>query len=131
MCVLNLFIITAQLSINVRMRKKPFTIPPQSYLIDEFELSANSSNCNKAIQLDGDLEIASILFKYELICANMSTCQPVPNTSLQAACSKTCKIYEYICIINCTLTYFTWILHQRTTQLRMFCVNSCSAFSGC
>ena len=56
--------------------------------IDVFNISANSSNCNKAIQLDGNLGVASIVFKYELSCANMSTCQPVPNTSL-AACSKT------------------------------------------
>ena len=105
MCVINLFIITAQFSINVQMKEKAFTIPPQLYFIDEFELTANSSNCNKAIQLDGHLGIASILIKYELSCANMSTCQPVPNTSL-ADCSKACKIYEYICIINCTLILY-------------------------
>ena len=61
-----------------------------SDLIHVFQILVNSSNCNKAIQLDGDLGLASIVFKYELSCANMSTCQPVPNTSL-AACSKTSK----------------------------------------
>ena len=59
-----------------------------SDLIDVFQILANSSNCNKTIQLDGDLGLASIVFKYELSYANMCTCQPVPNTSL-ADCSKT------------------------------------------
>ena len=63
-----------------------------SHLIDLFHISANCSNSNKPIRLYGDLGAASILFKYELSCANMAACQPVPNTSL-ADCSKTSETH--------------------------------------
>ena len=82
------------------MRERLGTESSKSRLIDVFHLTADSSNCNKAINLDGDFGVASILFKYELSCANKSTCQPVTNTSL-ADCSKISKIHENICIIKC------------------------------
>ena len=82
-----LFLITAQLNIAIEMSDQHGD-GEGSDLIDMFHVPVNSSNCNKAIQLDGELGVASILFKYELSCANLSTCQPVPNTSL-ADCSKT------------------------------------------
>ena len=58
-----------------------------SRLIDVFQIPANSSNCNKAMQLAGDLGVASLLFKFELTCAKMCTCEPVKNSPM-AACSK-------------------------------------------
>ena len=81
-----LFLIIVQLSIEVEMREKNDD-NDVSRLIDVFEIPANSSNCNKAIQLDGDLGVASIMFKFELTFAKMCTCEPVKNSSL-AACSK-------------------------------------------
>ena len=75
-----------------------------SSLIDTFEILANYTNCNKEIQLDGDLEAASISFKYELSCTDLSACQPVPNMSL-AACSKTSETHiQNIFIIKCMCT---------------------------
>ena len=64
-------------------------------LIDVFQILANSSNCNKEINLNGDLEVASIMIKYELSCADLSTCDPTPHTSL-AVCSKHSEMHMHI-----------------------------------
>ena len=58
-----------------------------SRLVDVFQICANSTNCNKAIYLYGDLGLASILFKYELGCANFSACESTTITIL-ADCGK-------------------------------------------
>ena len=58
-----------------------------SRVMDVFHIHANSSNCNKVIPLDGALGLASIMFKYELSCANFSACEPTIITSL-ANCGK-------------------------------------------
>ena len=63
-----------------------------STLMDVFEIFPNSSNCNKAINLDGELEVASILFKYEISCSNLSSCGPALNNSL-TACSKISEMH--------------------------------------
>ena len=68
-----------------------------SRLIDVFQIPANSSNCNKAILLDGDLGVASIMFKLEISCPKMCTCEPVKNSAM-AACSKileTCMLMGF------------------------------------
>ena len=85
--VLVIFLTTIQPSIGIEMRDRQNKDPAGSDLIDVFQIIANSSNCNKAIYLGGDLEIASILFKYEISCTNVSACDLPTNTSM-AACSK-------------------------------------------
>ena len=89
-CTCFLFI-TAQLSVRIEMREQN-TGSTGSNLIDEFQLTANSSNCNKALQLDGDLGLASILLKFGLSCTDISACHIITNTFL-AGCSKTSTMH--------------------------------------
>ena len=60
-----------------------------SRLIDRFQIDANSSKCNKAISIDGELGIASIMFKIELRCAQfeLAACELTTDTTLDD-CSK-------------------------------------------
>ena len=58
-----------------------------SRLIDKFQIVANSSNCNKAVSIDGELGVASITFKMELSCAEFAACELPTNTTLDD-CSK-------------------------------------------
>ena len=67
-----------------------------SRLIDKFQIVANSSNCNKAVSIDGELGIASITFKTELSCAEVAACQLTTDTTLDD-CSK---------ISNTNVNYF-------------------------
>ena len=58
-----------------------------SSLIDKFQIVASSSNCNKAVSIDGELGVASITFKLELSCAELAACELPTNTTLNE-CSK-------------------------------------------
>ena len=129
MYALILFFITAKLNIMIKMSEQR---DDGSDVIDVFRILANSSNCNKAIPLDGELGVATILFKYELSCANMSTCQPVPNISL-AACSKISDIHTHkhthtrthIHTHTHTRTHIHTHTHTHTHTQMSFTVNAC------
>ena len=77
-----------QLKIKIEMREKHDN-SDGSRLIDKFQIDANSSNCNKAMSVDGELGIASIVFKIELRCAQfeVSACELPTDTTLDE-CSK-------------------------------------------
>ena len=56
-------------------------------LIDKFQIVVNSSNCNTAVSMDGELGVASITFKIELSCAELAACELPTDTTLDD-CSK-------------------------------------------
>ena len=63
-----------------------------SDLIYVFPIPANSSNCNKTIQLDRDVGVASVLFVFGLSCTDISACDVITSIPL-TVCSKTFMLH--------------------------------------
>ena len=75
-----------------------------SDLIYVLLIPANSSSCNKTIQLDGDRSIAPVLFVFGLSCTDITACDVNTNTPL-AVCSKTYMLHaNNLYIFNYTTT---------------------------
>lgn len=66
-----------------------------SKLIDKFHIIANSSNCGKAVSMDGELGVASITFKIELYCAEFAACDEQKTNTTLNDCSKISNTVNY------------------------------------
>ena len=68
--------------------------PGASRIIDSFTVAINSSNANSHLVLNGDLGVAMILLRYQLMCSNSTLCNPSP-TITATTMSKHSKLYVY------------------------------------